>query len=410
MNSILALDAGTTGTRAVLFDDGLREKASAYSEFRQFFPRPGWVEQDPEEIFRVARELLRRTARGADLRGVAGLGITNQRETVVAWDSKTLRPLHRAIVWQDRRTSGLCASLKRRGWEPEVRGKTGLVLDPYFSGTKIHWLLEHVPAVRRAARDGRLRLGTVDSWLIARLSGGRSFATDPTNASRTLLFDIDRREWDPNLLRLFRARRELLPEVLPSAGLFGTLDRKVLGLEIPISGVAGDQQAALFGQGCWEEGSAKNTYGTGCFLVANLGRRRRDVGGLLTTLAADRKGGACFALEGSVFIGGAVVQWLRDASARSRMGKSPSASPAPSGRAMASISSPPSSASALRTGTPKPAGRSSGSPEARAAPTSSGRPWNRSPSSRRSFSSCSPEAACPSASCASTGAHAGTTS
>lgn len=309
---LLSLDAGTTGIRAILYDRDLRPVRSSYSEFRQHFPAPGWVEHDAGEILRVAIRTLRDAARGVDPRRILGLGITNQRETLVAWDAKTMRPLHRAIVWQCRRTAQMCATLRAGGAEPAIRRMTGLVLDPYFSASKIRWLDEHVADVRAARRTGRLRFGTVDSWLTAALTGSSQHYTDPSNASRTMLYDIGKRRWDEALCALFRADPDSLPQVRSSAGFFGFLRKEILGRPIPITGIAGDQQAALYGQGCWGPGATKNTYGTGCFLMANLGTRRRDVPGLLTTLACDEKGGPAFALEGAVFIGGAVVQWLRD--------------------------------------------------------------------------------------------------
>src|SRR5204862_1428538 len=241
------------------------------------------------------------------------IGITNQRETVCAWERESGRPVHRAIVWQDRRTSARCAQLKKQKKEPLVRARTGLVLDPYFSATKIEWLLDHVKGLRKRAKDGDVVFGTIDTWLIYRLTNGRTFATDHTNASRTMLYDIGKRAWDKDLLKLFGVPRDALPEVRNSSGDFGTAPAEHFGTELPISGVAGDQQAALFGQGCWKPGQAKNTYGTGAFLLLNTGQRRANSKrGLLTTLACDARGKPVFALEGSVFIAGAAMQWLRD--------------------------------------------------------------------------------------------------
>ena len=302
---VLSIDAGTTGVTVSAIGRGGRVLRSAERDFRQHYPRPGWVEHDAEEIWRVTRRLLRSVA--GDSAGVAAIGLTNQRETVVAWDRDTGRPVAPAIVWQCRRTAPQCARLKRRGAEPLVRRRTGLVLDPYFSATKVRWILDHVRP------RGRTAFGTIDSWLLWNLTGGRVHATDVTNASRTSLFDIDRRTWSDELLRLFRIPREILPEVRLSAGEFGRTEKRLLKAEIPITGVAGDQQSALFGQGCVRPGSLKNTYGTGCFLVLNTGARRvNSKHGLITTLACGPRGEAVYALEGSVFIAGAAMHWLRD--------------------------------------------------------------------------------------------------
>jgi glycerol kinase len=315
MRYVVGLDQGTTGTTALVFDRRGRLAARAYREFTQHYPRPGWVEHDPEEIWRVTLGVLRTAVRRAGARGrdVAALGITNQRETTVLWDRRTGRAVHRAIVWQDRRTAERCAALRAKGLEARVRAKTGLVLDPYFSATKLAWLLEHVRGAAKRAAQGELCFGTIDSWLLWRLTAGAVHATDPTNASRTLLFDIRARAWDPELCDLFGIPASLLPAVRPSSGLFGETAPEVLGVPVPVAGVAGDQQAALFGQGCVEPGLAKNTYGTGCFLLLHTGDR--PIGsdrGLLTTIACDARGGAAYALEGSVFIAGAALQWLRD--------------------------------------------------------------------------------------------------
>jgi glycerol kinase len=315
MRYVVGLDQGTTGTTALVFDRRGRLAARAYREFTQHYPRPGWVEQDPEEIWRVTLGVLRAAVRRAGARGrdVAALGITNQRETTLLWDRRTGRPVHRAIVWQDRRTAERCAALRANGLEARVRAKTGLVLDPYFSATKLAWLLEHVRGAAKRAARGELCFGTIDSWLLWRLTAGAVHATDPTNASRTLLFDIHARAWDPELCDLFGVPASLLPVVRPSGGLFGETAADVLGVPVPIAGVAGDQQAALFGQGCVEPGLAKNTYGTGCFLLLYTGDRPIDSDrGLLTTIACDARGGAAYALEGSVFVAGAAIQWLRD--------------------------------------------------------------------------------------------------
>ncbi|MEQ1855776.1 MAG: glycerol kinase GlpK [Longimicrobiales bacterium] len=316
--SVLAIDQGTTGTTSLVVAADGRILGRAYSEFTQHFPKPGWVEHDATEIWEVSRRVAREAlsaARagqkdGADVRGV---GITNQRETVVLWDRKTLEPVARAIVWQDRRTADMCRSLKVAGHEAEVRKRTGLVLDPYFSGTKIAWMLEQRPDLRGRAERGDLAVGTIDSWLITRLTNGRTHATDPTNASRTLLYNLHERAWDPWALELFGVPRSLLPEVRRSAGDFGHVDGEHLGIDVPIAGVAGDQQSALFGQGCWTPGLAKNTYGTGAFLLLNTGDAPvASKHGLLTTAACDASGGVAYALEGSVFIAGAAIQWLRD--------------------------------------------------------------------------------------------------
>jgi glycerol kinase len=310
--SILSIDQGTTGTTALVVGRDGRVLARAYSEFAQHFPKPGWVEHDANEIWEVTRAVSRSAvAEAGPGTRVEGVGITNQRETVVLWDRETLEPVHRAIVWQDRRTAEMCAELKGQGLEDEVRQRSGLLLDPYFSGTKVSWLLRTFPEIAQRARSGELAAGTVDSWLMARLTHGRVHATDPTNASRTLMFNLDTGRWDQELLSMLDVPASLLGEVRPSSGVFGVTEGSELGLEVPIAGVAGDQQAAL--QGCWSEGLAKNTYGTGAFLLLNTGRSRVDSrSGLLTTMACDERGAPAFALEGSVFIAGAAIQWLRD--------------------------------------------------------------------------------------------------
>ena len=314
---ILAIDQGTTGTTALLLDGRARVVARGYAELPQHFPKPGWVEHDGEEIWavtlRAVAEALRRggLARG---RGIDAIGITNQRETTLLWDRKSGRPVARGIVWQDRRTSERCAALRRAGAEPSIARATGLRLDPYFSATKLEWLLGRVPRARPRARRGALAFGTVDSWLLWNLTGGKTHATDPTNASRTLLYHLRRLEWDAALLDRFGVPPALLPEVRPSAGDFG-VTRGVPGLPdgVPIRGIAGDQQAALFGQGCVLAGGIKNTYGTGCFLMLHTGARPvRSRAGLLSTVACGPWGEPAYALEGSVFVAGAAVQWLRD--------------------------------------------------------------------------------------------------
>jgi len=315
MPVVVAVDQGTTGTTVLVFDRQGRVVGRAYSEFTQHYPKPGWVEHDPEEIWRVTLRVLRQACRRARVRArdVAALGITNQRETTVLWDRRSGRPVYRAIVWQDRRTAPLCEELRARGLADVFRRKTGLVLDPYFSGTKLRWLLEHVPRAAERARAGEIAFGTMDSWLMWKLSGGAVHATDPTNASRTLLFDIHTGAWDAELCAHLGVPAGMLPAVKPSSGEFGATEPSVLGAPVAIAGVAGDQQAALFGQGCVEPGTAKNTYGTGCFLLMNTGAQPvASRHGLVTTAACDARGGRAYALEGSVFIAGAAIQWLRD--------------------------------------------------------------------------------------------------
>jgi glycerol kinase len=312
---VLALDQGTTSSRAILFDRRGRPVASAQEEFRQHFPQPGWVEHDPGDLWettrRVAVSVLRKA--GAGPRDVAAVGIANQRETTLLWERRSGRPLHRAIVWQDRRTAGACAALERRGLGPLFRRRTGLLLDPYFSGTKLAWLLDHVPGARRRAARGELAFGTVDTWLLWKLTGGRVHATDASNASRTLLAGIRTGEWDGELARHLHVPAEVLPEIRPSSGVFGEIEAIPQLRGVPVAGIAGDQQAALFGQGCFRAGMAKNTYGTGCFMLMNTGTRPVVSRHRLLSTIAWRIGGRTeYALEGSVFVGGAVVQWLRD--------------------------------------------------------------------------------------------------
>lgn len=316
MKTILAIDQGTTGTTCMVLDEHAHVVGRAYSEFRQYYPHPGWVEHDALAIWdvtlRVAREAIETASSGGRL-DIACIGITNQRETVVMWERETGRPVHHAIVWQDRRTAPHIRELKEAGHEPRVRERTGLVLDPYFTATKIAWLLDNVPDLRARAEAGELAAGTIDSWLIWNLTGGRVHATDRTNASRTQLYSITQLEWDDEMLELFGVPRALLPEVRPSSGSFGDTSPELLGSAIPIAGVAGDQQAALFGQGCVSPGLAKNTYGTGAFLLLNTGDERvESKRGLLTTVACGPRGEAVYALEGAIFIAGAAVQWLRD--------------------------------------------------------------------------------------------------
>lgn len=310
--AVLALDQGTTGSAALVVSADGEVLGRAYSEFAQHFPRPGWVEHDAEEIWRVTAAVAREAIAAAGVE-VAAVGVTNQRETVAVWDPETLEPLRTAIVWQDRRTAGPCRTLREAGHEEMVRRRTGLLLDPYFSGTKLRWIFEDDPDLAGRARSGTLAAGTIDSWLIARLTGGAVHATDPTNASRTLLYDLNEGDWNDELLDLMGVPRRILPEIRPSSGDFGVTDGDALGIEVPIGGVAGDQQAALYGQGCWEAGTGKCTYGTGAFLLFNTGTERVSSGhGLLTTAACDARGGPAFALEGSIFVAGAAIQWLRD--------------------------------------------------------------------------------------------------
>jgi glycerol kinase len=302
---ILAIDQGTTGTTCLVFDEAGRIAGRAYSEFEQYFPRPGWVEHDAGEIWEVTRRVARQAIVDAGIQGadLEGIGITNQRETVVAWDPNSGEPVHRALVWQDRRTAARCEELREEGWEELVRERTGLVIDPYFSGTKIEWLL------RNADLPDNVVFGTVDSWLLFKLTGRH--ATDYTNASRTMLFDIRRLAWDGELCAMLGIDLATLPESLPSAHVYGTTSE--FGGEVPVAGMAGDQQAALFGQACHRPGSAKNTYGTGSFVLLNTGAEAPRPGeGLLTTVACAPSGGAAYALEAAIFVTGAAVQWLRD--------------------------------------------------------------------------------------------------
>ena len=314
---ILALDQGTTSSRAIVFDARGRARATAQQEFPQHFPQSGWVEHDAADLWETTRRVALAAVAEANLTGgdLAAIGLANQRETTLVWERSTGRPLHRAIVWQDRRTAGACARLKAAGLEPLFRERTGLLLDPYFSGTKLAWILDHVPGARRRAGRGELAFGTVDTWLLWQLTGGRVHATDVSNASRTLLLNLRTGAWDDELLRILRIPREILPEVRASSEVVGEASALPALRGVPIGGMAGDQQAALFGQACFREGMAKNTYGTGCFLLLHTGRRpvvsRHN---LLTTIAwrIGAQGPLEYALEGSVFIGGAVVQWLRD--------------------------------------------------------------------------------------------------
>jgi glycerol kinase len=314
---VLALDQGTTSSRAIVFDRRGRARGAAQQEFPQHYPRPGWVEHDPRDLWETTRRVALAAVAEANLdrTQLAAIGLTNQRETTLLWERTTGRPLAPAIVWQDRRTAAACARLKARGLEPLFRRKTGLVLDPYFSGTKLAWLLDRVPGARRRAGRGELAFGTVDTWLLWQLTGGAVHATDVSNASRTLLLNLRTGDWDDELLRALRIPREVLPEVRPSSGWFGEVTTIPALRGLPIAGVAGDQQAALFGQACFRPGMAKNTYGTGCFLLLHTGTKPVVSKHQLLTTVAWRLGADQpleYALEGSVFVGGAVVQWLRD--------------------------------------------------------------------------------------------------
>jgi glycerol kinase len=311
---ILAVDQGTTSTRAIVFDGQARPVAVAQRELTQHYPERGWVEHDPEDIWRDTLAVMHEAIAGAGLRadGIAAIGITNQRETVVVWDRASGTPIHRAIVWQDRRTAGTCDQLRAGGAEPLVRARTGLLLDPYFSGTKLAWILDNVAGARARAERGELAFGTIDSFLLWRLTGGAVHATDPTNAGRTLLFDIHAQRWDEDLLALLGVPAALLPEVKDNSGLFGHTAQGLFETAIPIAGMAGDQQAALFGQGCFAPGMAKATYGTGCFMLLNTGEAVASHNRLLTTPAYRLGGKTSYALEGSIFVAGAAIKWLRD--------------------------------------------------------------------------------------------------
>jgi glycerol kinase len=313
---ILALDQGTTSSRAILFNRDGKPLSAAQKEYPQRYPQAGWVEHDPSDIWStqlgVAGEALARA--NASPRDVAAIGITNQRETTIIWERATGKPIHNAIVWQCRRTAARCEQLRAEGFAETVRAKTGLVLDAYFSGTKVEWLLDNVPKARERAAAGELAFGTVDTWLLWNLSGGKMHATDVSNASRTMLYNIHTHDWDDELLARFNIPRALLPQVLPSSAHYGETDAAIFGAAVPIGGMAGDQQAATFGQACYQVGSVKNTYGTGCFMLMNTGERAVDShGGLLTTVAWQLgQHPTVYALEGSVFVAGAAVQWLRD--------------------------------------------------------------------------------------------------
>lgn len=312
---VLALDQGTTGSRAFIFDAQGKTIASHYKEFKQYFPKPGWVEHDADEIWRSCVDVIRGALKKSRIsaKEIVAIGITNQRETTVMWDRKTSKPVAKAIVWQCRRTSEFCKTLTRHA--SKFRRKTGLVVDPYFSGTKIRWYLDHVKDLRQKAQKGDICFGTIDSWLIWKLTKGKTHATDLTNASRTLIFNIKTKRWDKELLSILKIPSQILPKVQNSGSIFGETANGVAGLPsgVPIASVLGDQQAALYGQGCFEAGTSKNTYGTGCFIVLNTGKKLiYSKKGLLSTIASDDRGKPVYAMEGSIFIAGAVVQWLRD--------------------------------------------------------------------------------------------------
>ena len=315
MTYLLALDQGTSSSRSIVFDSAGHIVAQAQQELTQIYPQPGWVEHDPQEIWRTqlatARDAL--TQAGLQARDVRAIGITNQRETTVVWNRETGLPIHHAIVWQDRRAEPTCADLRQRGLADVIQAKTGLLVDAYFSGTKLKWILDHVPRARQLAQDGKLAFGTVDTWLIWRLTGGTVHATDVSNASRTMLFNVRTNQWDAELLQALDIPASLMPLVKPSSALYGEVTPDLLGHAIPIGGVAGDQQSALFGQACFKAGMVKNTYGTGCFMLMHTGQKfQTSHNGLITTSAAQATAQTEYALEGSVFVGGAVVQWLRD--------------------------------------------------------------------------------------------------
>ena len=311
----MALDQGTTSSRCIIFDHSGAMLASAQREFAQHYPKPGWVEHDAAEIWETTLEVARgaMAKSGLEAADIAAIGITNQRETTVVWDRETGEPVCPAIVWQCRRTAPMADALAASGWAEKIRQKTGLVPDAYFSGTKLRWILDKVPGARQGAEEGRLLFGTIDSWLIWKLTGGRAHVTDVTNASRTMLFDIRRLRWDPELLELFGIPEQMLPKVQPSSCIYGETEPALFGGKIPVAGAAGDQQSALFGQCCFEAGDVKNTYGTGCFLLMHTGSEPVfSENGLITTIAASGPGKIRYALEGSVFTAGAAVQWLRD--------------------------------------------------------------------------------------------------
>ncbi|CAM5374508.1 glycerol kinase [Aquamicrobium terrae] len=382
---ILAIDQGTTSSRAILFDGAMRMAGVGQQEFTQHFPASGWVEHDPEEIWSsvVASVKAALEKAGRQAGEIAAIGITNQRETVVIWDRATGRPIHPAIVWQDRRTAPLCARLKKQGLEPEFTRRTGLLLDPYFSGTKIAWILDRVQGARKRAEKGELLAGTIDSFLIWRLTGGRAHVTDATNASRTLVYNIADNAWDEDLLGILDIPARMMPQVKDCADDFGTADETLFGARTRICGVAGDQQAAAIGQACFEPGMMKSTYGTGCFALLNTGADMvRSKNRLLTTIAYRLAGKTTYALEGSIFVAGAAVQWLRDG--LKVIGKAGDSGmlAAEADPAQDSISSRLLSGSARRTGMPRRAAPSSASPAIRGRRNLRAPRWNRSPTRR----------------------------
>lgn len=311
---ILAIDQGTTSSRAILFDHQMRIVSEAFKAFKQYYPSPGWVEHDADEIWSGVEEVMKSAVKKARIKThqIAAIGITNQRETTLIWDKKTSKPLHRAIVWQSRQSAEICEKWQNAGFEPMVKEKTGLLIDAYFSASKVSWLLQHVKGLRKKAQAGEAIFGTMDTWLLWKLTAGKSHATDASNASRTMFCNISNGRWDEELLKLFDIPAEILPEIKDSSGLFGVCEGGPFD-GIPIYGMAGDQQAALFGQCCFQKGMAKNTYGTGCFMLMNVGEKRvKAEQGLLSTIAWQRAGKISYALEGSVFVAGAAIQWLRD--------------------------------------------------------------------------------------------------
>ncbi len=311
---VIALDQGTTSSRAIVYDKDAHPVGSKQREFKQYYPQPGWVEHDAEELFKCQLKTLESVLIDNEIKfdEIAAIGITNQRETVVVWDKVTGKPVYHAIVWQCRRTADICEDLSKKGYEKIIKEKTGLLIDAYFSGTKIKWIFDNVPGVRERAEKGELLAGTIDTWLIWKLSGGKAHVTDVTNACRTMLFNIYERNWDEELLKLLNIPRCLLPEVHDSSEVYCETDKEICGFSVPIGSAVGDQQAALFGQGCFKKGDAKNTYGTGCFMLMNTGDKPVVSKNLLTTIALGMNGKVEYALEGSVFIGGAVIKWLRD--------------------------------------------------------------------------------------------------
>jgi len=310
---ILSIDAGTTGVTILLLLKNGKILNKYYSEFTQHYPQPGWVEHDGEEIWNVTRNLMQSAFTDYSPNFCISIGITNQRETTIIWNKKTGKAIYNAIVWQCRRTQDICQDLSNSGYGDIIKQKTGLVIDSYFSGTKIKWLLDHILGARKEAKMGNLSFGTIDSWLLWKLTGGAVHATDYTNASRTMIFNIDEKQWDKDLVNILNIPNNILPEARPSCGIFGTTEKKLFGVPLPITGIAGDQQAALYGQGCIDPGQTKCTYGTGCFLLTNTGSKRiNSNSGFLTTIACNSEGLPTYALEGSIFIGGALIQWLRD--------------------------------------------------------------------------------------------------